>query len=70
MLLSQSNVYLDPEGAYQVPQLDQFSQSISNRIDMIKDNMYALPTMQEAQQLPVHQQDIEAITFLDDSSSN
>ena len=70
MLLSQSNIYLDPEGAYQVPQLDKFSQSISNRIDMIKDNMYALPTMQEAQQLPIHQQDIEAITFLDDSSSN
>lgn len=62
-LLSQSNIYLDPDGAYQLPQLDQFKQSISNRIDSIKDNMYALPTMQEVQQLPEHQDYIEAISF-------
>ena len=69
MLLSQSNIYLDPEGAYQVPQLDQFSQSMSNRIDMIRDNMYTLPTAEEVKQIPQNQdnQMIQAIYFLDDS---
>lgn len=69
MLLSQSNIYLDPEGAYQVPQLDQFSQSMSDRIDMIRDNMYTLPTVEEVKQIPQNQdnQMIQAIYFLDDS---
>lgn len=48
-LLSQSSIYLDPNGAYQVPQLTDLGQAMSGRIDTIRNNMYYLPVLQEEQ---------------------
>ena len=46
-LLSQSNIYLDPNGAYNVPQLVELKDAMSNRIDTVKNNMYTLPVLNE-----------------------
>lgn len=46
-LLAQSNIYLDPNGAYNIPRLDSFESSVAERIDTIRNNMYALPVLHE-----------------------
>jgi len=62
-LLSQSNIYLDPEGAYEVPQLTVLKDAVSNRIDTIKNNMYSLPVLNEVPESPKLK---EAIYFIDE----
>lgn len=47
-IISQSTIYLDPTGAYNVPCLDSFESSVAKRIDTIRNNMYMLPVMNEA----------------------
>lgn len=44
-LLAQSNIYLDPQGAYNVPLLDNLGSSVAQRIDTIRNNMYTLPVL-------------------------
>ena len=46
-LLEQSNIYIDPAGAYNVPQLENLKDAMSGRIDTIKNNMYSLPVLNE-----------------------
>lgn len=46
-LLQQSNIYIDPAGAYRIPQLSSLKDAMSGRISTIKDNMYSLPTLNE-----------------------
>ena len=46
-LLSQSNIYIDPAGAYQLPSLDILKDKFINRIETIKNNMYSLPILDE-----------------------
>ena len=46
-LLQQSNIYIDPAGAYQIPQLSSLKDAMSGRISTIKDNMYSLPILNE-----------------------
>lgn len=46
-ILAQSNIYIDPAGAYEIPQLSTLKDTISNRISTIKDNMYSLPVLNE-----------------------
>lgn len=59
-LLSQSNIYIDPNGAYALPMFDSIKENVSNRIDMIKQNYYILPTLQETQTKQLR----ECVTFL------
>lgn len=47
-ILTQSNIYLDPTGAYNVPRLDTFESTVAKRIDTIRDNMYMLPVLNES----------------------
>lgn len=46
-LLGQSNVYIDPSKAYEVPQLEDLRDKMSNRIETVKNNMYTLPILNE-----------------------
>ena len=46
-LLNQSNIYIDPTGAYELPQLDMLKDRFVNRIETIKNNMYSLPVLEE-----------------------
>lgn len=46
-LLNQSNIYIDPTGAYELPQLDILKDRFVNRIETIKNNMYSLPILEE-----------------------
>ena len=56
-IIAQSNIYLDPTGAYNVPCLDSFETSVAKRIDTIRNNMYMLPVMGEAQSPQTQLQD-------------
>ena len=47
-IISQSTIYLDPTGAYNVPCLDSFESSVAKRIDTIRNNMYMLPVLAES----------------------
>lgn len=51
-ILGQSNVYLDTTNVYEIPQLDTLKDSMTNRIDTIKNNMYSLPILNEEIQEP------------------
>lgn len=62
-LISQSNIYIDPNGAYQLPVFDQIKDIMSNRITTIKNNYYMLPTIQEDIPQKKEQKLIEAVTF-------
>lgn len=62
-LLSQSNIYLDPAGAYQLPDLNVLSNIMQNRIDTVKNNMYMLPTLQEQSTEQKEPKMIEAVYF-------
>lgn len=62
-LLSQSNIYIDPDGAYRMPQLVELKDAVSNRIETIKNNMYSLPVLGEQ---PEERKMIEAIYFVDE----
>ena len=46
-ILAQSNIYIDPAGAYNIPELASLKNAMSGRISTIKDNMYSLPTLDE-----------------------
>ena len=46
-LLEQSNIYIDPRQAYNIPKLDVLKDNMSGRISTIKDNMYQLPTLDD-----------------------
>ena len=61
-ILGQSNIYVDPNGAYQIPQLNNLGQAMSGRIDEIRNNMYYLPVLDE-QQIPQDVKFVEAIYF-------
>lgn len=61
-ILSQSNIYLDPNGAYEMPKLDKFEDSVAKRIDTIRNNMYSLPVYTNTSNTNM----IEAIYFVDD----
>jgi hypothetical protein len=64
-LLAQSNIYLDPAGAYALPDLNKLSDVMQNRIETVKNNMYSLPVLNEQQ---VEQKKmIEAIYFVDEN---
>lgn len=53
-LLNQSNIYIDPAGAYELPQLDMLKDKFIDRIETIKNNMYSLPILEEQiQEQPV-----------------
>ena len=45
-IISQSNVYLDPQGAYDFPSFNEFEQDVAQRINTIKNNMYMLPVLE------------------------
>ena len=62
-LLTQSNIYIDPSGAYEIPMLDTLKDRMSNRIDTIKNNMYSLPVLNE--EIPKEELK-EAIYFVND----
>lgn len=61
-ILAQSNIYVDPNGAYQIPQLNNLGQAMSGRINEIRNNMYYLPVLDE-QQITQDKQFVEAIYF-------
>lgn len=63
-ILSQSNIYLDPNGAYEMPKLDKFEDSVAKRIDTIRNNMYSLPVYSNTSNTET--QMIEAIYFVDE----
>ena len=63
-ILSQSNIYIDPNGAYQLPNMDNLKNTLSNRIETIKNNMYSLPTLND-DQISNDNQMREAIYFID-----
>lgn len=46
-IIAQSNIYLDPKDAYNVPSFNQFEQNVAQRINVIQNNMYTLPIMNE-----------------------
>ena len=49
-ILVQSNIYIDPDGAYELPQFEPLKNAFTQRIETIKSNMYALPTLDEQRQ--------------------
>lgn len=66
-LLVQSNIYLDPAGAYALPDLNQLSNLMQNRIETVKNNMYSLPTLNETKNEQQKPKMIEAIYFVDEN---
>jgi len=63
-ILNQSNIYIDPAGAYDTPKLDVIKDVFINRIETIKNNMYSLPILSE--QLQEKEPKMrEAICFVD-----
>ena len=63
-ILSQSNIYLDPAGAYELPDLNMLSEVMQNRIDTVKNNMYTLPVLNE--QSTEHRILREGLSFIDE----
>lgn len=63
-ILAQSNVYIDSEGAYQVPQLSQLGDAMSNRIDTIRNNMYLLPILDEEKSFNNSSEMKEAVYYI------
>lgn len=71
-ILAQSNIYIDPNGAYEVPMLGQFKDAVAKRIDTIRDNMYTLPVMSEQSKAKLESQQPvstmqEAIYFVNEN---
>ena len=63
-ILAQSNIYIDPAGAYELPKLGIIKDTFVNRIETIKNNMYSLPILNE--QIQEKQSEMkEAIIFVD-----
>ena len=67
-ILAQSNIYIDPNGAYQLPNMNTLKNTLSNRIETIKNNMYALPTLEDNQNNKENQM-IEGIYFVDENGN-
>jgi len=71
-ILAQSNIYIDPNGAYEVPQLETLQNlriGMDNRINQIKNNMYMLPTLQEVYDVQHPRELPQAIYFTDDKGN-
>lgn len=69
-ILKQSNIYLDPNGAYQLPDLSSLGEKMSLRIDTIKNNMYSLPILQEEIKENDNQNKmIQGVYFIDDEGN-
>lgn len=60
-LLTQSNIYIDPKGAYKLPEFSKIKDIMSNRIDQIKNNYYALPVFEDKDNNPMK----ELFIFMD-----
>lgn len=67
-ILAQSNIYIDPNGAYQLPNMNTLKNTLSNRIETIKNNMYTLPTLEDIQNNKENQM-IEGIYFVDENGN-
>ena len=67
-ILAQSNIYIDPNGAYQLPNMSILKNTLSNRIETIKNNMYTLPTLEDNQNNKENQM-IEGIYFVDENGN-
>ena len=67
-ILAQSNIYIDPNGAYQLPNMNTLKNTLSNRIETIKNNMYTLPTLEDNQNNKENQM-IEGIYFVDENGN-
>jgi hypothetical protein len=65
-ILKQSNIYLDPNGAYQIPNLNNLGERMNLRIDTIKNNMYSLPVLQDNN---TQNKMIEGVYFVDDEGN-
>ena len=66
-ILKQSNIYLDPNGAYQIPNLNNLGERMTLRIDTIKNNMYSLPVLQDNND--TQNKMIEGVYFVDDEGN-
>lgn len=44
-IISKSSVYIDPNGAYELPKLEDLKSVLSDRISLIKNNNYMLPSV-------------------------
>lgn len=71
-ILAQSNIYIDPNGAYETPRLETLQNlrlGMSDRVNEIKNNMYMLPTLQEVYAIQTPKELPKAIYFVDDEGN-
>ena len=67
-ILAQSNIYIDPAGAYELPRLDIIKDAFVNRIETIKNNMYSLPILDE--QVQEKEPEMKEVIFFVDNDGN
>lgn len=67
-ILAQSNIYIDPAGAYELPRLNIIKDAFVNRIKTIKNNMYSLPILDE--QVQEKELEMKEVIFFVDNDGN
>jgi len=67
-ILAQSNIYIDPAGAYELPRLNIIKDAFVNRIETIKNNMYSLPILDE--QVQEKEPEMKEVIFFVDNDGN
>lgn len=67
-ILAQSNIYIDPAGAYELPRLGIIKDAFVNRIETIKNNMYSLPILNE--QIQEKEPEMKEVIFFVDNDGN
>lgn len=67
-ILAQSNIYIDPAGAYELPRLNIIKDAFVNRIETIKNNMYSLPILDE--QIQEKEPEMKEVIFFVDNDGN
>ncbi len=67
-ILAQSNIYIDPAGAYELPRLGIIKDAFVNRIEIIKNNMYSLPILDE--QVQEKEPEMKEVIFFVDNDGN
>ena len=64
-ILQQSNIYINPSGAYNLPKFEDLAAALSSRVQEIKDNAYTLPTLEDSKYINDRKGKYECVEFTD-----